>query len=227
MNTSHLRFGRPSNQVRVKSAFTLIELLVVIAIIAILAAILFPVFGRARENARRSSCQSNLKQIGLGIAQYTQDYDEKYPAAKDAIAAFQQYSAQDGAWVDMVMPYIKSQQIFKCPSAIANGPVSYFFNGFFTTTAYGGGIPTSVSIAAVDSPTVTMMIREAANKNALDTAYLRPPHTSGLNSDTVEAFYQQNTHFEGGNLLLADGHVKYYADTTMAGWKAKFEANTL
>jgi prepilin-type N-terminal cleavage/methylation domain-containing protein len=62
------------------SAFTLIELLVVIAIIAMLAAILFPVFGRARENARRSSCQSNLKQIGLGIMQYTQDYDERLPA---------------------------------------------------------------------------------------------------------------------------------------------------
>jgi len=62
-----------------KSAFTLIELLVVIAIISILAAILFPVFGRARENARRASCMSNLKQIGLAIMQYTQDYDEKYP----------------------------------------------------------------------------------------------------------------------------------------------------
>src|SRR5687767_6194063 len=62
-----------------KSGFTLIELLVVIAIIAILAAILFPVFARARENARRASCQSNLKQVGLGFVQYTQDYDERYP----------------------------------------------------------------------------------------------------------------------------------------------------
>src|SRR6185436_12145569 len=63
-----------------RSGFSLIELLVVIAIIAILAAILFPVFGRARENARRSSCQSNLKQIGLGVAQYLQDYDERLPS---------------------------------------------------------------------------------------------------------------------------------------------------
>src|SRR5690606_6779733 len=63
-----------------KRGFTLIELLVVIAIIAILAAILFPVFARARENARRASCQSNLKQIGLGLMQYTQDYDERLPA---------------------------------------------------------------------------------------------------------------------------------------------------
>src|SRR5438093_9492423 len=64
-----------------RSGFTLIELLVVIAIIAILAAILFPVFGRARENARRSSCQSNLKQLSLGMLQYTQDYDERFPSS--------------------------------------------------------------------------------------------------------------------------------------------------
>lgn len=62
-----------------RRGFTLIELLVVIAIIALLAAILFPVFARARENARRASCQSNLKQIGLSVVQYTQDYDETFP----------------------------------------------------------------------------------------------------------------------------------------------------
>jgi prepilin-type processing-associated H-X9-DG protein len=93
----------------------LIELLVVIAIIAILAAILFPVFGRARENARRSSCQSNLKQIGLGLVQYSQDYDERGPRSwfgidKDASGAGRY------KWMDAIYPYVKSEQIFNCPS---------------------------------------------------------------------------------------------------------------
>ena len=105
-----------------KSAFTLIELLVVIAIIAILAAILFPVFARARENARRSSCQSNLKQIGLGIEQYKQDYDGTYP-----MAYFYVNGSSSAAgyiqWTGSVQPYVKSNQLFVCPSD-KNGGVS-------------------------------------------------------------------------------------------------------
>ncbi len=93
----------PDARHKTLAAFTLIELLVVIAIIAILAAILFPVFGRARENARRTSCLSNLKQMGLGVMQYTQDYDEKFPFA----------SIPDGAgksmdWRGILAPYMKS-----------------------------------------------------------------------------------------------------------------------
>ena len=90
-----------------KKGFTLIELLVVIAIIAILAAILFPVFARARENARRASCSSNLKQMGLAVMQYTQDYDELMPFY---------YNRAGIWWMDAVNPYAKSYQIWKCPS---------------------------------------------------------------------------------------------------------------
>ena len=96
----------PSLRPQRATAFTLIELLVVIAIIAILAAILFPVFGRARENARRASCQSNLKQIGLGVIQYTQDYDGVLPPSE----------LDNIYWPRLVQPYIKSTQVFACPS---------------------------------------------------------------------------------------------------------------
>src|ERR1700712_617648 len=95
--------------------FTLIELLVVIAIIAILAAILFPVFARARENARRSSCQFNLKQIGLGVMQYTQDYHEKSPLRRNnGPADTTGGDGYGGTWI-AIQPYLKSTQIYQCP----------------------------------------------------------------------------------------------------------------
>ena len=103
-----------------KNAFTLIELLVVIAIIAILAAILFPVFGQARDKARSASCLSNEKQIGLGLMMYTQDYDETYPTAyqyKNNTATTNGGSA--GGYIHysaMVQPYIKSDKVWVCPS---------------------------------------------------------------------------------------------------------------
>lgn len=126
-----------------RRAFTLIELLVVIAIIAILAAILFPVFAKAREKARQTSCASNLKQIGLGISQYCQDYDERFPSATFAIernpgsglpasspgtpstngwyfddaSGSGRYSAYNlYSWMDRIFPYVKSVKIFECPS---------------------------------------------------------------------------------------------------------------
>jgi len=108
-----------------RNAFTLIELLVTIAIIAILAAILFPVFSRARENARRTSCANNLKQIGLGLIQYAQDYDEiMVPAyldgscmATSGINATNFNSCVNNfKWMDLVFPYIKSEAVFDCPS---------------------------------------------------------------------------------------------------------------
>lgn len=107
--------GRSRSQNRLKQGFTLIELLVVIAIIALLAAILFPVFARARENARKSSCANNLKQIGLAAYQYSQDYDElvvsSYGAYTNPTVGGTVY------WMGLILPYIKNTQVFQCPSA--------------------------------------------------------------------------------------------------------------
>ncbi len=94
--------------------FTLIELLVVIAIIAILAAILFPVFASAREKARQTSCLSNGKQLGLALLQYVQDYDETYFAT--AYGGNDSDPAKEMFWTDLIQPYVKSKAIFNCPS---------------------------------------------------------------------------------------------------------------
>lgn len=123
--------------------FTLIELLVVIAIIALLAAILFPVFGRARENGRRAACQSNLKQIGLGLIQYTQDYDETLSADwyGPGTGATESDETQDGRykWYDAIYPFVKSEQVFICPS-FNTSTYKYYGNlgAGETTSSYGG-----------------------------------------------------------------------------------------
>ena len=170
-----------------KSAFTLIELLVVIAIIAILAAILFPVFARARENARRASCQSNLKQIGLGLLQYAQDYDEKLCNSRYG-SDTNSDNGDNYKWMDAIFPYVKSEQIFTCPSDIdqtvggvvystqyrrnttLTAPSASYFGSYSINEAYGnnndpregGPAAANLSLASVDDPAGTVWLTDAA-----------------------------------------------------------------
>ena len=139
---------------RHRRAFTLIELLVVVAIIAILAAILFPVFAKAREKARMSSCQSNLKQIGLAVAQYLSDYDHKYPWCDDPNNASNAYETHYSGWISNgLQPYIRNFQIFICPSRNkgwflqpqTGQYVSYCWNYRVTEGASEGDIGNSVA----------------------------------------------------------------------------------
>ena len=150
---------------KAKKAFTLIELLVVIAIIAILAAILFPVFGRARANARRSSGLSNLKQIGLGLAQYLQDYDERFPSTVTERQGTAYFGVADTAAATApfsirakLQPYIKSEQLFKDPSAAdwpATGAGAWYPTdyGFHNNESKLPGTPTAQSQFYIDNPT--------------------------------------------------------------------------
>src|SRR5436309_11005749 len=112
---------------RRERAFTLIELLVVIAIIAILAAILFPVFAQAREKARTTTCLSNLKQVGLGMQLYAQDYDEKLPASGVYGNQHPLYAQYGWAlWVKWIDPYTKNKGIYACPSGPQTGGQAVF-----------------------------------------------------------------------------------------------------
>jgi len=140
------------------SGFTLIELLVVIAIIAILAAILFPVFARARENARRASCQSNLKQIGLAFAQYTQDYDESYFVSSPYQAGCNGYG-----WAGAIMPYAKNIQVYRCPSDsfTQTGTSTYFgHTDPLTTVSYAYNRNVSLTPALSDQVAPAMTVLE-------------------------------------------------------------------
>jgi prepilin-type N-terminal cleavage/methylation domain-containing protein/prepilin-type processing-associated H-X9-DG protein len=130
---------KSSPSTRRELGFTLIELLIVIAIIAILAAILFPVFARARENARRSACQSNLKQLGLAWMQYAQDYDEKTVPMGGAFNSGSPLSVTSGFgihWPTAIDPYLKNRDILQDPSARALVKNSYSTN-LYTMISFG------------------------------------------------------------------------------------------
>lgn len=206
-----------------RTAFTLIELLVVIAIIAILAAILFPVFARARENARKASCMSNMKQIGLGIMQYTQDYDEKFPMRYYGTAGTYE-KQQAGSWRRTIFPYVKSTQLFSCPSNSLNGqrgddstdavvtgaPLpadtprfnrSYAING---ANSFDGKPPseyaTSANLAEMVNSAEIILVAEFSQGRVF---------TGDINLDEWgKADYSFKGHMGTCNWLFCDGHVK-------------------
>jgi len=224
--------------VKATSGFTLIELLVVIAIIAILASILFPVFGRARENARRSSCMSNLKQIGLGVMQYTQDYDEKLPRQSYGcpIAPGTGNGIPDcPRWMDVIFPYIKSEQLFTCPSASANhlfklttnGRNTYGYNArywlgtYIWNVTYWGeaspnrGLIDGPSLSEVVSPATTFNVLErvaATSDNAeVQWQNIASTNAAGFANPAASPPTLSNVsflHLDTTNVLYTDGHVK-------------------
>ena len=228
-----------------RKAFTLIELLVVIAIIAILAAILFPVFARARENARRASCMSNLKQIGLGMMQYTQDYDEKMPAG---------FSSSTGAvypdgvtrstesWRVAIFPYVKSIQVFNCPSAdsylewtggyyITRAAYAYNWRapsgtGLSNVGVHMGNNTGGSSIAAVEDVAGTIFITESSSSlTRFDTAHFPTEadiKSSGACVDGTNystSICLRAPHMDTMNTLFVDGHVKSMKWQTILGSK--------
>lgn len=233
-----LTSNRPMKNQSTRRGFTLIELLVVIAIIAILAAILFPAFAKARESARRASCSSNLKQIGLAILQYKQEYDEKYPSFGPPVTV---------GWADAVQPFLKSTQLFQCPSEPTGansdpnatnflgggtGPGAYsdyFYNGGLNF--YNGSFNEGRTDAEVTHPSTTIMGGDNGFWNAGNIIpYYAGPGNSGF--DCAGILGDSGTgncgapalnrtaarrHLETANYLFCDGHVKSLPPTKIYG----------
>lgn len=193
-----------------RKGFTLIELLVVIAIIAILAAILFPVFAKAREAARATSCKSNLKQIGLAMNMYKQDYDETLPFSVNGQNNFAWGS--DTYWAYFYLPYTKNQQIWACPSAKdANCKrSSYGLSGFLDGTATTSGL----SDAAIVEPAGTIFAHDSYESRMDDNGDMMcvsGSNTEGLiQANDIRYKTEAWRHSDTCNVLFCDGHVKAF-----------------
>jgi len=230
-----------------KHAFTLIELLVVIAIIAILAAILFPVFARARENARRASCMSNMKQMGLGVMMYVQDYDGHFPYSQilmtsmgvtpSQVPGYADFPSTSVVWEEQTYPYVKSTQIYYCPSRAFsdNGFYgNYGANRIIMPKASEDGSATPPSEAALTFPAQTYLAMDAgiyvlspANVKAPiyngiylpgtgpgSFANLTATNQSSFSSGALDDF-KSGRHFGGVNVCFADGHAKWLKTETI------------
>jgi len=222
--------GNTTSPTAQAKGFTLIELLVVISIIAVLAAILFPVFARARENARRASCMSNLKQMGLAVMMYTQDYDEAFPFSNIPTTVkppggWWTPSANAAYWPQILYPYTKSTQVYVCPSATVDTQNQVYGNYGANLYLMPNTDAVPLKMAAVVSASTTYMMMDFGNLRAYP-GYVKSPDgyyaylpgegdlgvalgSTALRPDSLQSDYQSGRHFGDVNMCFADGHVKW------------------
>ncbi len=203
-----------------RKGFTLIELLVVIAIIAILAAILFPVFARAREKARQSNCASNLKQMALGHLMYAQDYDETFLSGRYTGVCMYGHTHADAApnaindyngWANHLQPYIKNVQIFQCPSQTP-GKCTSGTGAAYTDNAYLINYDGLVgrAMGALNAPVDVMMFMDGQSTFVISGANTRATCLSAMGTGRTR-------HNDGANVAFCDGHVKWMQGSGISG----------
>jgi len=195
-----------------RDGFTLIELLVVIAIIAILAAILFPVFAQAREKARAIGCLSNLKQIANGFMMYAQDYDECLPLSVRTPGG----GADPIYWYDVVQPYLKNRQILKCPSGPPQDEVNYGVPSC-SLCPHWCGIPRALRLAKLQNPVDVVMVADSMFWFGC-SFLIAYPKVCGAMCDETKHIPENARHQGGANIAFCDGHAKWLPSTKVGNW---------